>query len=97
MTYAIVTLAGRCKAFATSIYELERAMLECFCQSKEKNDGFGVDAKAADMEAADFEPVIGFGTVAASGHSIIATSAAETHGCKFLVDERCRDGRVPDG
>jgi hypothetical protein len=55
-------------------------MLECFGESEEKNDRPGLAAKAADVEAADSQPVVGFGIVASSWQGIITTSAAEAHG-----------------
>ena len=57
-------------------------MLECFGKSEKENDGLGLAAKAADVEAADLQPVVGIGVgaLASCWQSIMATSAAERHG-----------------
>ena len=64
MTYAVVILARGREALPTGIDKLERSMFERFGKSKEKDHRSGLAAKAADVEAADLEPVVGLGAIA---------------------------------
>lgn len=65
---------------SAGINELEGSMLECFGKSEEKDNRFGVAAKAAEVEAADSQPVLRVSIIASSWQGIITTSAAATHG-----------------
>jgi hypothetical protein len=79
-------LAGSGKALPAGIDELERSMLEGFGESEEENDRSCLAAKAADVRAADFQPVARFGAVVGRWQCIIAASSAKMHraGCLLI-------------
>jgi hypothetical protein len=68
---------------SAGVDQLEWSMLECFSESEKKNDSSGLAAKAAEIGAANFQPVARFGALASSWQSIVTASSAEMHDVGF--------------